>query len=381
METNKTKRRMIIMLLVVGIVFGGIFLWKGILKVIIRKTIASQKRSIFVSAMPVQYSLWESKIQGTGSLRAVKGVNVTTELAGMVDTIYFKQGSIVKKDTLLVQLRNQSDLAQLQALQANADLAKTTYERDKKQYDFHAISKQALETSTSNYRSALAQVAQQQAIVNKKAIRAPFEGQLGISLINPGQFINPGDKIVSLQTLDPIYVDFFTPQQTLASIKTGQPITVTTNTYPGKKYKGVITTIDSQIDPATRNIGVQGTIENSTYELTPGMFVSYEVVVGNPRRFLTLPQTAITFNPYGDVVYIIKQTGKDEKGEPILIANQVFVVTGETRGDQISILKGLKEGETIVTSGQLKLKNGAQVIINNEIVPSNNPTPTVSNEG
>lgn len=209
---------------------------------------------------------------------------------------------------------------------------------------------------------------------------APFAGRLGINNVNPGQYVNVGDNIVTLQTLDPIYVDFFLPQQELVNIFIGQTVTAVCNTYPGKVFTGKITTINPLVDTATRNVQVEATLSNPSQLLYPGMFATVEAVVGKPENFLTLPQTAISFNPYGDVAFIVREQGKDKKGEPKLVVSQTFVTVGNTRGDQVAITKGLKEGDTVVVAGQLKLKNGSQVRINNSVLPKNDPNPTPVNE-
>jgi len=369
------KKRMFIMLICVGILFGVIFGYKLFISLMMKRYMAANvSPAVTVSAMPVGYSLWQPKLRASGSSRALKGVSVTTELAGMVQTIYFTPGAFVEAGTVLVQLNADSDVALLHSLQASADLAKTVYTRDKAQFAVKAVSQATLDADAANLKSADAQVEQQAATVAKKTIRAPFSGRLGISAVNPGQYINPGDKVVTLQTLDPIYVDFFVPQQMLAQLQTGLPVNITTDTFIGQTYTGKITTIDPLVDRTTRNVEVEATIMNPKSELTPGMFVSVEVDVGTEQKYLTLPQTAISFNPYGQLVYVVMQSGADK------IVKQAFVKTGETRGDQVTILEGLKEGDMIVTSGQLKLKNGSKVIINNSIVPPNNPAPKLPNE-
>jgi len=382
MDMNpQTKKRMIKMLILVGILFGCIFLYKAFISLMIKRSLASNATpTISVSAMRVDYSPWQPQITASGSLRAIRGVNVTTELAGLVATIYFTPGAFVEQDTVLVQLNANSDTALLHSLEANAELAKITYYRDKAQYRAQAVSKQTLDADAANLKSLLAQVAQQAATVAKKTIRAPFKGRLGISTINPGQYLNPGDSVVMLQTLDPIYADFYVPQQALAQVKVGQVVSVTSDTYPNKSFKGKITTINPAVDASTRNVMVEATIDNSQYELAPGMFAAVTVEVGTAERFLTLPQTAISFNPYGELVYVIKEGTADKNKQPVLTVTQKFVETGETRGDQVTILNGLKEGDRVVTSGQLKLKNGSRVAINNKVVPSDNPQPRAPNE-
>lgn len=374
------KKRMVIMLICVGILLGLVFGYKIFINHLIKNFIAAQKDIPTVSTTKVGYSLWDSKLTAVGSTRSIRGVNVTTELAGLVEKIYFTPGTSVSQGALLVQLNADSEMAALHALEANAALALITYNRDKKQYAIHAISKAVLDNDIGNLKNLNAQVVQQAAIVAKKTIRAPFSGHLGISAINPGQFLNPGDTVVTLQTLDPIYVDFYLPQQNLAQLQVGQAVTVTSDSYPGEKFTGKITTVNPLVDTTTRNVEVEATIANPTNHLIPGMFASVEIITGQPQRFLTLPQTAISFNPYGQLVYIVKQTGTDKKGNPILIANQSFVITGQTRGDQVTVLEGLKEGDTVVTSGQLKLKNNIQVSINNSVQPTDNPAPTLPNE-
>lgn len=375
------KKPMRTMLIALGILFGGIFLYKSAMNLFMKFWFAENgSPAVTVSTLKADYAPWEPKISAAGSTRAVTGVNVTAQLSGMVQQIYFTPGTTVTKDTVLVQQNADPDIAKLHALEANMQLAKITYERDKAQYKIHAVSKQQLDTDEQNYKSAQAQVAQQAATVDMKSIRAPFTGRLGISKVNPGQYLNPGDTVVTLQTLDPIYVDFYVPQQALASLKLDQRVVVTSDTFPGKLFTGKVTTINPLVDTDTRNVEVEATIDNPDYELTPGMFTHVEVTIADAKKYLTLPQSAITFNSYGDIVYIIREQGKDKHGKPILIAKQSFVTTGETRGDQITILNGLKAGDLVVTSGQLKLKNGSHVNINNDVQPTNQPNPTVSNE-
>lgn len=370
------KKRMIIMLIFLGLLFGGIFGWKVFTSIMVKRYMAKMSApAVTVSTMKVKSSSWQSHLSGVGSFTAIVGVNVTTELAGMVQTIYFTPGATVTEGTVLVQLNADAEVGQLHALQAQTELAKITYQRDKAQYAVRAISKQQLDTDEWNLKNLQGQTAQQAATVAKKTLRAPFSGRLGISQVNPGQYLNVGDTVTSLQTLDPIYIDFYLPQQTLAHLKVGQPVVVTTDTFKGKKYTGRITTIEPNVETSTRNVEVEATLDNPKLELLPGMFASVDVTVGEPNTFLTLPQSAITFNPYGDIVYVVKSEGTDSQNKPALIARQVFVTTGETRGDQIQVLTGLKEGDEVVTSGQLKLKNNSPIIVNNSIQPSNQAAP------
>lgn len=373
------KKRMKFMLLGVGILFGAIFAYKIIMGMIFSHMMATNGMPpVTVSATQVSYTDWQPEFKASGSVRAAQGVNVTTEIAGMVQKIYFESGAMVKAGTPLVQLKADADIAQLQALQANAELAATTYKRDQAQYAARAISKATLDTDAANLKNLQAQVAQQTALVAKKTIVAPFSGQVGICAVDLGQFLNPGDKIASLQNWDPVYVDFYVPQQTLAQLQTGLAVNVTTDAYTGETFTGKITAIDPAVDDKTRNAEIEATLPNPQHKLIPGTFVAVVVNAGAPQRYLTLPQTAITFNPYGSTVFILTEKGKDKKGNPQLIANEAFVTTGNTRGDQIAVLQGLKAGDTVATSGQIKLKNDTPVIVNNSVVPANNPTPTVT---
>lgn len=371
------KKQMIIMLSLVALLFGLIFGWKAFKAVMTKRYIATmQAPAVTVSTMKVEYSLWQPKLKAVASLRARVGVNVTTELAGMVQKIHFTPGTEVDKGTLLVQLNADSEIGLLRSLEAQVELAKITYKRDQEQFKAHAVSKQTVDTDEWNLKNLQAQVEQQAATVAKKTIRAPFSGHLGINNVNPGQYLNVGDTVTTLQALNPIYADFYLPQQTLAQLKMGQAVSVVTDTFPDKSFSGKITTIQPAVDAGTRNVQVEATVPNPKAELKPGMFATVEVETQEPQMYMTLPQSALSFNPYGDLVYIVKDSGKkDANNQPVLIAQQVFVTVGDTRGDQIAILKGLEKNDIVVTSGQLKLKNGSVVTINNSIQPSNNPDP------
>jgi membrane fusion protein, multidrug efflux system len=369
-------KKMTIMLVIVGVLFGGIFGWQVFKAHMIKQFFATNKAPpVTVTAMPAASESWQPQINAVGSLRGVRGVDVASEIAGIVRSLHFKSGDEVKAGQVLVQLNADADVAQLNALEAAADLANTTYERDKAQYAARAISQATLDAAAADFKSKRAQVAQQRALVDKKTITAPFAGRLGISTVNPGQYLNPGDKIVTLQSLDPVYVDFYLPQQQLSSIAIGQIVNVTTDSYPGQTFTGKISAVSPKVDPATRNVQVEATVANPKHELLPGMYAAVHVDAGAAQQHLTLPQTAVTFNPYGESVYIVEPGEKGADGKPALVAKQSFVTVGDTRGDQIAILDGVKEGDMIVTSGQLKLKNGSTVIINNKVQPSNDPAP------
>ncbi|HYA86558.1 MAG TPA: efflux RND transporter periplasmic adaptor subunit [Nitrospirota bacterium] len=369
------KKRMLIMLAAVALLFGAIFGYKTFQEQMNKRFMTSQQMpAIAVSAIKAEFHLWQPQLKAVGSLRAVRGVDVTSEISGLVRTLHFNPGDEVREGHLLVQLNADADLAQLRSLEAAADLANTVYERDKKQFAIQAISQATLDTDAADLKSKRAQVAQQRATVDKKTIRAPFAGRLGICTVNPGQYINPGDKIVTLQSLSSIYADFYLPQQELARISLGQSVVVASDTHPSHTFTGRITTINPKVESDSRNVQIEATISNPHHELFPGMYVSVEVKAGREERYLTLPQAAVTYNPYGETVYIIEE-GKGPDGSPLLNVKQTFVTLGPTRGDQVAVLKGIKEGDIVVTSGQLKLKPGSLVIINNQVQPSNEAAP------
>jgi membrane fusion protein (multidrug efflux system) len=375
------KKRMTIMLIAVGLLIGGLVGFNYFKGYMMQKYMGKGPMPpATVSAMKAEYQVWQPQLNAVGTLRAVRGVDVTTEVAGLVRSINFKSGDEVKAGQVLAQLNADSDIAQLHSLEAAAELASTVYERDKAQLAAEVISKAQVDTDAGDLKSKRAQVAQQQAVVEKKTLRAPFAGKLGISIVNPGQYLNPADKLVTLQTIDPIYVDFYLPQQQLPQVAIGQTVTLTTDTYKDIPFTGKINAINPKIDTNTRNVQVEATIPNAKRQLLPGMFANVRVNSGEENRYITLPQTAITFNPYGDTVFVVKPSDKkedkDEKGNARLLAQQVFVTTGPTRGDQVAILKGLEPGTEVVTSGQVKLKSGTPLIVDNKVQPSNSPNPT-----
>ena len=369
-------KRMVIMLLAVGVLFGGIFGYKAFMHGMMMKYMFSGGvPPVTVSAVQAEALPWQPRIKAVGSIRAVRGVDVTTEIPGLVESVHFKSGDEVKAGALLVRLNTDTDRAQLQSLQAGTELSRIIYERDQKQLEVQAVSQAIVDTDAAELKNRRAQLAQQKALTAKKFIRAPFSGQLGISALSRGQYLNPGEKIVTLQLLDAVYVDFYLPQQDLSRIAQGQEVDVTTDTYPGRMFKGRVTAVSPKVEADSRNVQVQVTVDNPQHELLPGMFASVEVLAGKPRMCVTVPQTAVTFNPYGETVYVVQEKSKDADGKPVLTAKQVFVATDEARGDQVSLVQGVKAGDMVVTSGQMKLKNGSVVIINNEVPVSNDAAP------
>jgi membrane fusion protein (multidrug efflux system) len=349
-----------------------------------------------VSTVEVQKMQWQSQFTAVGTLNPVRGADLSTEVAGLVRNVHFKSGQDVKAGALLVELNADSDIALLHSAEAAAAQAATVLKRDQAQLAIQAVSQAQIDADTNDLKAKRAQVEQQAAVVAKKSIRAPFAGRLGISGLNPGQYVNAGDKLVTLQTLDPIYVDFSLPQQQLAGLAVGQVVNLAVDTFPGQAFSGKINAISPKVDSATRNVQVEATMANPKQVLLPGMFANVKIDIGGTQERLTLPSTAVTYNPYGSTVYVVKQAeppkpgatsapgtpgtpapapATDAQGKPQLVAQQIFVETGPTRGDQIAIVKGLEAGQVVVSSGQNKLKNGTPVTVDNTVQPTNDANP------
>ncbi|MDX9744912.1 MAG: efflux RND transporter periplasmic adaptor subunit [Syntrophales bacterium] len=370
-------KRMIIMLILVTVTFGGIFGYKAFTGYMMEKAMATQgPPPQTVSAIKATTQAWQPRLQAVGTLKALRGADLAPEVSGIVSRIYFQSGEMVQAGALLLEMDAQSDIAKLKSFKATLELARKNYLRDQEQFKEQIVSQAVLDADLADLQRAEAQVSEQQALVDKKAIRAPFDGRLGIRMADLGQYLNPGMKIVTLQTLDPIYVDFFLPQKDINRITVGQQVEVRADAYPEHVFKGIISAIDPKVDTSTRNAAIRATVRNPKQQLLPGMFTTTLIETGKSERFITMPQTAVVYNPYGSVVYLAVEKGKDPEGKPNLVAMQRFVKTGETRGDQISILEGIEEGDLVVTSGQIKLRNGTPILINNKIHPTNDPAPT-----
>jgi membrane fusion protein (multidrug efflux system) len=313
-------------------------------------------------------------------LRAVRGADLAAQTSGVVDTIHIESGIEVPAGAVLLTLRPYDDPAKLAQLQAQAELAAITLKRDQEQLAAQAISQATVDSDTSSLKSARAQVAAQQALIEEKTVRAPFAGQLGIRQVDQGQYLGAGTTVVTLQALDPIFIDFYVPQQTLSFMKVGQTVGATVDTYPGVTFGGKITSINSKVDAASRNVQARASFANADRRLVPGMYANVQIDNGSATTQITLPQSAITYNPYGDTVYVVQKNGTDDKGNPKLTALQRFVQLGETRGDQIAVKSGVAAGEEVITAGQMKLRNGAPIVINNQVVPSSDASPAPPNE-
>jgi len=369
-------KRMVIMLVAVAIVFGAIFgfqVFKGIMIKKFMTALSSPPQT--VSTTKAALNEWQPNIEAVGSLRAVNGADLSLEVNGVVDSLSFNSGDDVEQGAVLLKLRSEDDEAKLESLQATAELNQITSDRDQKQFKILAVSQATLDTDAANLKNAQAQVAQQRAILDKKTLRAPFAGHLGIRAVDLEQYLGAGTVIVTLQALDPIFVDFFVPQQAIDQVSIGQTVTAKIDAFKDETFTGKITALNPRVDPSSRNVQVRATLKNADHRLIPGMYATIDIVTGEPKNYITLPQTAITYNPYGDTVYIVDSKAGDSSGKPQLIARQTFVTTGATRGDQVAVLKGVNEGDTIVTAGQIKLHNGSTVLIDNSITPTADAAP------
>jgi len=370
-------KRMVIMLVAVAVVFGGIFGFQVFKAALIRKFIlAASNPPQTISAVKASVSEWSPKLEAIGSLRAVKGADLSLEVSGVVESIWFKSGDDVAEGAPLLKLRTTDDIARLQSLQSMAELSEINYERDQKQFKMQAVSQATLDTDAANLKNARAQVAQQQAIIDKKLLRAPFAGHLGIRAVDLGQYLGPGTVIVTLQALDPIFADFYVPQQAVDQVQLGQEVTVKIDAFRDRTFTGQISAINPKVDVGSRNVLIRATLNNPDHKLLPGMYATVDIATGAPQSYVTLPQTAITYNPYGDTVYVVVDGKAGEAdGKPQLVARQTFVTLGPTRGDQVAVLKGVADGDTIVTAGQIKLHNGSVVLIDNSVTPTADAAP------
>jgi membrane fusion protein, multidrug efflux system len=329
-----------------------------------------------VSSVEVVTDRWERSVETVGSLRAVQGADLSTETSGVVTKIHFENGAEVSEGDLLLELDNDTEQANLRSAEAEAALARTVYERTSRLRANNTVPQSEMDSAESQLRKMAALVEQLRATIRKKQISAPFSGRLGIREVNLGQFVNNGDKIVSLQALDPIFIDFLLPQQLIAGVAPGQKVKVTTDVYPGRAFEGELTAVNTEIDPVTRNIRLQATLQNPKGELRPGMFGRVVLAFGGADEVVRIPATALLRAPYGDSVFVLEEETSEE-GVKKTVAKQRFVRIGRSQGDFVAVTEGVKAGETIVSAGAFKLRNGSAVTVNNEMAadPQMRPTP------
>jgi membrane fusion protein (multidrug efflux system) len=367
-------KRMILMLAVTLLVIAGLafFKYQQIQSAIAQAAYTPPPEA--VTTAKAQQVTWPSTLNAIGTVAAVQGVVVSADLPGTVDRILFESGKWVKQGDVLVELDMRQERAQLAAVEAQRDLAEVNYTRQENLAKQGIISKQDYDTAAANQKETEARVGEIRATIERKTIRAPFSGVLGLRQVNLGQYLSAGDPVVPLQSLNPIYVNFGVPQQDAAQVRKGREVRIAARELSGIEFGGRVTALDSVVDPSTRNIQVQATLSNPENKLRPGMFVQAELGLGQSQTVITIPTSGISYAPYGDSVFVVT-TLKDEKGKSYLGVRQQFVKVGGARGDQVGVLSGLKPGDEVVTSGVFKLRNGVPVQINNKVVPENNPAP------
>jgi membrane fusion protein (multidrug efflux system) len=327
-----------------------------------------------VTSIVTQREQWPASMTAIGTIEAVHGVMVSADLPGTVARINFDSGKAVREGEILVELDTRQERAQLNSLEAQRDLAKVNFGRMQELVNAGVISRMDYDQATAQQKATEANVAEIRATIERKTIRAPFSGILGIRKVNLGQYLPAGSPVVSNQSLNPIYVNVGVPQQAAAQVHVGRKLRVTTEDVAGKVFAGSVTALDSEVDQTTRNIQVQATLSNPEGKLRPGMFVQVEMPLGASRAVIALPASAINYAPYGDSVFVITDL-KDPKGKTYRGVRQQFVKVEGARGDQVAVISGLNPGEEVVTSGVFKLRNGAAVQVNNKVQPGNSPAP------
>ncbi|TLM61163.1 MAG: efflux RND transporter periplasmic adaptor subunit [Deltaproteobacteria bacterium] len=374
------KKRIVLAILgvlVVAAILAGVKAWQ------IGKMIDQGKAYVppteTVTAYQVATQQWTGALTAIGSLTAVQGVTVAAEVPGKVVEIAFQPGSSVRRGDLLLRQDTSVEEAQLPGAEAAVVLARANFERARALLAEHAVARAEFDTAQATLSQAEATVAQLKAAIARKTVRAPFAGRLGIRLVNLGQILREGESIVSLQTLDPIFVDFALPQQSLSRLKTGIAVQATTDAWPGETFGGALTTINAEVDAATRNIRLQATLANPGEKLRPGMFVQARVVLPDTAEVLAIPSSAVLYAPYGDSVYVIEDRKDEQTGQTGKALRQQFVRLGEKRGDFVAVLSGLKASETVVSSGAFKLRNGQAVVVDNTLSPAFSLEPKPEN--
>jgi membrane fusion protein (multidrug efflux system) len=364
-------KRMVLMLgITVALIAALGFVKFKQIQVAVAQGAAMQPPPDAVTTIVAQQETWPATLNAIGTTAAVQGVTVSADLPGTVERIAFDSGAAVRRGDVLAALDTRQERAQLAAVEAQRELARLNFDRMQGLLNERVISRAEFDRATAEQRETEARVGEIRAAIERKTIRAPFSGILGIRQVNLGQYLAGGAPLVNLQSLDPIYVNFGVPQQEVGAIRTGGAVRVSS----GVEITGRVTAIDSTVDEKTRNIQVQATFPNPGGRLRPGMFVQTEVVLGASRTVVSLPASAISYAPFGDSVFVVSEL-KDPAGKTYRGVRQQFVKVGGTRGDQIAITSGIKPGDEVVTSGVFKLRNGAPVQINNTVQPANNPAP------
>jgi membrane fusion protein, multidrug efflux system len=368
-------KRMLLMLTVTVTVIGALgFVKFKQIQAAIAEGAAFQPPPEAVTTVIAAQDEWPATLSAIGTMAAVQGVIVSADLPGVVDRIAFDSGKAVEKGEILAELDTRQERAQLAAIEAQRDLARLNYERMKALLSDRAISQAEFDRAMAEQRQTDAQVGEIHATIQRKTIRAPFAGVLGIRQANLGQYLAAGDPVVPLQSLSPIYVNFGVPQQDVGAIRVGHRVRITANDIAGVEFVGRVTAIDSNVDQATRNLQVQATLSNPGGRLRPGMFVQTELTLGAARAVIPLPASAISYAPFGDSVFIVGDM-KGANGQTYRGVRQQFVKLGGTRGDQVAVMSGIQPGDEVVSSGVFKLRNGVAVVVNNKVQPANKRAP------
>jgi len=368
-------KRMSVMLVIVGVIFAGLYGFQVFKASMIKKVVASfANPTQTVGAETAVTTEWRNSAHAIGTFRAINGADLALEVGGIVSELHFSSGDTVEAGQILLQLRSDDDQAKLDSLEATANLNAVTLKRDQEQFKFKAVSQATLDSDEATLKTAIANAAQQKAILVQKTLRAPFSGRLGIRQIDLGQYLSAGTTIVTLQAFDPIFIDFYLPQQALSQVRVGQTTRVDVDTYQNTPFIGTIVAINSKVDASSRNVQIRASLKNGDFKLVPGMYATVDLETGTPQKFVTLPQTAIYRNSYGDTVFVLDKA-KDSSN---LAARQVLVKAGDRRGDQVAILSGVNDGESVVVTGQIKLHNGSPVRVDNSALPLSDKAPMVS---
>lgn len=372
-------KRMIVMLTVTMLIVAALgFVKFKQIQTAIAQGAAFQPPPEAVTTIVARQEEWPATLRAIGTMAAVQGVTVSADLPGTVERIAFESGKAVREGEVLALLDTRQERAQLAAAEAQRELARVNFDRMQGLLNEHVISRAEFDRATAEHRQADARAGEIRAAIDRKTIRAPFPGILGIRHVNLGQYLSAGDALVTLQSLNPIYVNFGVPQQAVGQMRVGRHVRITTDHLAGVEFAGRVTAVDSSIDETTRNVQVQATLANPEARLRPGMFVQAEVMLGATSASVSLPASAISYAPYGDSVFIVTDL-KSEKGQSYRGVRQEFVKLGGARGDQIAITSGVKPGDEVVTSGVFKLRNGAAVVVNNKVRPGNNSKPKPEN--
>jgi len=372
-------KRMIVMLTATALFVAGLgFVKFRQIQSAIAQGAAFQPPPEAVTTIVAHQEEWSASVSSIGTVAAVQGVTVSADLPGTVERIAFESGTAVREGEVLALLDTRQEQAQLTAAEAQRDLARLNFERMQGLLNERVISQSEFDRATAEQRQGDARVGEIRAAIARKTIRAPFSGVLGIRRVNLGQYLSGGDALVTLQSLNPIYVNFGVPQQSSSQMRVGRTVRITSDSLPGVEFSGRVTAIDSIVDQATRNIQVQATLANPGGKLRPGMFVQAEAGVGGGSTIVALPASAISYAPFGDSVFVVTDL-KNPAGQSYRGVRQQFVKLGPARGDQIAVTSGVQAGDEVVTSGLFKLRNGAAVVINNKVKPTNSPKPKPEN--